>query len=154
MVLLLAVLWALPLAGTGPASSSLVPLVSHRRADGALEARLDKIAGAFRDGDATALRASFSAGGKVRVELHDLPQGEGSYAAGQLQVIFGRLFGDSRTRAFDFPREDVKLSKGTAFARGRWVRRQVQGEEIVETLTFTLRDESGDWRILEIRSSR
>lgn len=153
-MLLLALFLGLTTAGTRPAGSSLVPLASHRRADDALAARLHSIEGAFRQGDAAALRASFSAAGKVRVELHDLPQGEGSYAAGQLQVIFGRLFEESPTRSFEFARDEVRLAQGTAFARGRWVRRQARSEENVETLTFTLRDESGDWRILEIRSSR
>lgn len=71
-------------------------------------------------------------------------------------MIFGEIFQEHRTREMAFERNDVTLSpSGTAFARGRWIRRpQHGGAETVDSLTFTLREESGDWRILEIRSSR
>ncbi len=124
--------------------------------DQGLEVRLRRIESAFREGSAVSLRPSFSSSAKVRVDLRDLPDGQGSYGAGQLQVIFDRLFEQFRTQDFAFGTDDVRMpTHGTAFARGRWVRvGQPRGPETVDTLTFTLREESGDWRILEIRSSR
>jgi hypothetical protein len=116
---------------------------------------LRRIESAFREGDAGSLRLSFSSGGRVRVELRDLAEGQGAYGAGQLQAIFNRIFEQVRTEDFAFGKEDVRVATpGTAFARGRWVRRApARGPETVDMLTFTLREESGDWRILEIRSS-
>ena len=44
---------------------------------------------------------------------------------------------------------------GVAFARARWLRKASGGgSDVTDTVTFTLRQESGDWRIHEIRSSR
>jgi hypothetical protein len=107
--------------------------------DRALSSRLRRIETAFRDGDAGSLRASFASGARLRVELPDLTEGQGSYGAGQLQVIFGRIFDQFRTQEFAFAADDVRVSQpGTAFARGRWVRRS----------------RPRDWRILEIRASR
>ena len=122
----------------------------------ALWSRLRRIERAFVQGDANSLRLSFSTTGKLRIDLKDLTDGQTSFAPGQLQVIFGQIFQEHRTREMVFDRDDVTLSSsGTAFVRGRWVRRpQHGGAETVERLTFTLREESGDWRILEIRSSR
>ena len=125
-------------------------------ADEALWARLHSIESAFVQGDASSLRSSFSSTGKLRVDLKDLSDGQASYAPGQLQVIFGQIFQEQKTREMVFDRSDLTRSpSGTAFARGRWVRRpQHGGGETVDRLTFTLREERGDWRILEIRSSR
>jgi hypothetical protein len=126
------------------------------RADAPTEglwSRLRRIETAFRGGDAISLRRSFASGGKVRVDLRDLEGGSGVYSPGQLQVMFGRIFDESPTRDFGFRPDDVTTSSDTAFARGRWVRRQPGGDR-VETLTFTLHAESGDWRILEIRATR
>jgi hypothetical protein len=83
-------------------------------------------------------------------------EGPGSYGPSQLEVIFGRIFDENRTRQFSFKDEDVAVSgPGIAFARGRWVRKTGRGgTETTDTVTFTLRQESGDWRIHEIRSSR
>jgi hypothetical protein len=123
--------------------------------DPALTARLQRIESAFRSGNAGALRASFS-GGKVRVDLKGLTDGPGAYGAGQLEVIFERIFDENRTREFSIRNEDVTVSgPGTAFARGRWSRRlRPAGADATDTLTFTLREEAGDWRVHEIRSSR
>lgn len=124
--------------------------------DPVLWSRLQRIEAAFRQGDAGSLRLSFSGAGKVRVDLKGLTDGQASYGLGQLQVVFAQIFEEFRTRDFAFEKDEVKVSRpGTAFARGRWVRRsQAGGPETVDNLTFTLREESGDWRILEIRSSR
>lgn len=124
--------------------------------DAGLLTRLQRIESAFRQGDATSLRLSFSGAGKIRVDLGDLTDGQESYGAGQLQVIFGRIFEELRTQEFSFAKDAVKVSApGTAFARGRWVRRsRPSGDQTIDTLIFTLREELGDWRILEIRSSR
>jgi hypothetical protein len=134
------------------------PLLSAGPADPerALQVRLARIETAFKTGDAVSLRSSFSDSGKVRVDLKDLPDGLGSYGPGQLQVIFGHIFDECRTQEFAFQDNDGRNPRSaTTFARGRWVRRnQPRGQERVDTLTFTLRQESGDWRILEIRSSR
>ena len=127
-----------------------------RDLDPSLSTRLSRIESAFRQCDANALRLSFPASGKVRVDLDDLTDGQGSYGPGQLQVIFGQIFEDYPTREFVFEREEVRVSQpGTAFARGRWIRRHLNGgHESADNLTFTLRQEGGDWRIQEIRSTR
>jgi hypothetical protein len=123
--------------------------------DAQLSSRLTRIETAFRRGDAAALRASCASVGKVRVELGSIGDGHGSYGTGQLEVIFDQVFGQSRTQAFAFARDDVTVSPpGTAFARGRWVRGGRSGGQSVDTLTFTLREEGGEWRVHEIRSSR
>ena len=90
------------------------------------------------------------------MDLRDLTDGPASYGPGQLQVIFERIFDENRTRDFAFRKQDVTVSSpGTAFAKGRWTRRaRTGGEETVETLTFTLREENRDWRINEILASR
>jgi len=121
-----------------------------------LRSRLSRIEGAFRDGSAGSLRQSFSETGKVRVDLKDLTDEPASYGCGQLQVVFSRIFDENQTRDFAFPKDDVTVSEaGTAFARARWSRRsRPGGQETMDNLTFTLRQESGDWRINEIRSSR
>ncbi len=120
-----------------------------------LARRLKRIEAAFREGDAGSLRSSFSSAAKVHVDLRDLSEGQGSYGSGQLQVIFDRIFEHSPTEDFAFGADDVRiLTPGTASARGRWVRRLHARNSSVDVLTFTLRQESGDWRILEIRSSR
>lgn len=122
----------------------------------ALWSRLQRIEGAFRGGDAGALRASLPASAKVRVDLKGLTDGPVSYGAGQLQVVFGQIFESHRTRQFAFRKQDVTIpTPGTAFARARWVRtRRPGGQEIQDTLTVTLREEAGDWRVHEILSSR
>ena len=134
-------------AATGARAAPLEP---------ALSARLRRIETAFRSGDAGSLRPAFTANSKVRVDLKDVMEGPGSYGPSQLEVIFGRIFDENRTRQFSFKDEDVAVSApGIAFARGRWVRKTGRGgTETTDTVTFTLRQESGDWRIHEIRSSR
>lgn len=124
--------------------------------DPQLSSRLQRIESAFRGGDAGALRPCFAASGKVRVDLKDLTDGPASYGPGQLQVVFEQIFDGNRTREFAFRKQDVTVpSPGTAFAKGRWVRRtRAGGQETVDTLTFTLREENRDWRIHEILTSR
>ena len=124
--------------------------------DPQLSSRLQRIESAFRGGDAGALRPCFAATGKVRVDLRDLTEGPASYGPGQLQVVFEQIFDGNRTREFAFRKQDVTVpSPGTAFAKGRWVRRgRTGGKETVDTLTFTLREENQDWRIHEILTSR
>jgi len=129
------------------------------RADGPdpkLWSRLQRIESSFRGGDAGALRPSFASRGKVRVDLRGLTEGPASYGSGQLQVIFEKIFDGNRTREFAFRKQDVTVpAPGTAFAKGRWVRRtRTGGQESVDTLTFTLREENRDWRIHEILTSR
>lgn len=124
--------------------------------DPSLATRLRRIESAFRGGDAASLRPAFTASAKVRVDLKDVMEGPGSYGPSQLEVIFGRIFDENRTRQFSFRDEDVTVSgPGIAFARGKWVRKAGRGgADATDTVTFTLRLESGDWRIHEIRSSR
>jgi hypothetical protein len=125
-----------------------------QEADAALSERLRSIETAFRRGDASALRSSSAATGKVRVDLRELTNGPGSYGPRQLEVVFTKIFEGQQTRAFSFRKEDVTVAApGTAFARGQWVR-GAGARESKDTLTFTLRDESGQWRIHEIRTSR
>src|SRR4029079_3496870 len=58
-------------------------------------------------------------------------------------------------RQFSFKDEGVAASgPGIAFARGRWVRKTGHGgTETTDTVTFTLRQESGDWRIHYVASA-
>jgi hypothetical protein len=121
-----------------------------------LDVRLRQVEDAFREGDAALLRPAFATSGKVRVDLKDLTSGQGWYASGQLQVLFARVFQDYATRALRFQTDGVtEAAPGTAFARGRWVRRPRRGgDDISETVVLTLREDKGDWRILEIRTSR
>jgi hypothetical protein len=142
------------------ASSSIGTAVPSPAASAALEpslaARLRRIETAFRSGDAASLRPTFPSTAKVRVDLKDVMEGPAAYGPGQLEVIFGRIFEENRTREFSLRDEDVTLSgPGVAFARGRWVRKVGQaGADASDTLTFTLRQDAGDWRVHEIRSSR
>jgi hypothetical protein len=124
--------------------------------DAALDGRLRGIETAFRKGEAGSLRPAFTAKAKVRVDLKDVMEGPGTYGPSQLEVIFGRIFDQNRTRQFAFRDEDVTVTTpGVAFARARWQRKAgAGGADSTDTVTFTLRQESGDWRIHEIRSSR
>jgi hypothetical protein len=139
-----------------PARAVPVAAPSPSAVDPSLASRLRRIETAFRSGDAASLRPAFTAAAKVRVDLKDVMDGPGSYGPGQLEVIFGRIFEENRTRQFSLPDQDVTVSTpGVAFARGRWVRKVRQGgSDASDTVTFTLREESGDWRVHEIRSSR
>jgi hypothetical protein len=120
-----------------------------------LWSRLQRIETAFRDGDAQALRALLPAEAKVRVDLRGLTDGPRSYGPGQLEVVFRQIFEAHPAGELNFRSEDVKVASGTAFARGRWTRRtQLGAASTVEFVTFTLRDQAGDWRIHEILCSR
>lgn len=149
-------------AGWGARGLAVVALVVRAAAlhaapaDAALEGRLRGIETAFRKGEAGSLRPAFTAKGKVRVDLKDVMEGPGTYGPSQLEVIFGRIFDENRTRQFAFRDEDVTVTTpGVAFARARWLRKASGGgSDVTDTVTFTLRQESGDWRIHEIRSSR
>jgi hypothetical protein len=142
------------------ASAWLAASTAHAAAsdldDEALRSRLRRVEAAFRQGDAGALRGCFSDKAKVRVELGDLTEGEGLYGAGQLQVIFSRIFEQRRTVSLSFPRSDVKVpGAGTAFARAVWLHRGARsGDERTDSLLLTLHANEGDWRIIEMRSAR
>jgi len=133
-------------------------LVDAAAASGAedLPGRLRQVERAFRDGDATTLRLSIVTDGKVRVGLRDMTDGQGWYSPGQLQVLFARVFAEHVTREIAFgPEGVVEPTPGTAFARGRWVRRaRGGGPEVVDTVVLTLREQGGDWRVIEIRTAR
>jgi len=141
-----ALLLALVLAPRGAAAA---PASSRQEA---LAARLHRIESAFRDDDAGALRASFTARGKLRLDLPEVPGCPASYGAGQLQVIFGQLFADARTRSFAFADDGGGNPEDTVFARARWARAGPGAPS--QALTFTLREEDGDWRIHEIVAAR
>jgi hypothetical protein len=147
-------LWLLALLGGMPAGSRAGPSPGEGDPDPRLSTRLRRVESAFRNGTAGTLRGSFSPA-RVEVDLKGLDADRGSYAPGQLEAIFRHIFAEFETQEFNFDKGDVKVSSpGTAFARGRWVTRHLPGgPEAQHTLTFTLREESGDWRILEIRSS-
>jgi hypothetical protein len=121
-----------------------------------LWSRLQRIESAFRNGDAPALRALVPGEAKVRVDLRALTDGPRSYGPGQLEVVFEQIFAASDSAELTFALEDVKVpSAGTAFARGRWTRRKGGSTPpTVEWVTFTLREQGGDWRIHEILGSR
>jgi hypothetical protein len=124
--------------------------------DESLRSRLRRVEAAFRQGDAVAVRGCFSDRAKVRVELLALTEGQGLYSAGQLQVIFTRIFEQRRTRSMSFPRGDVRIpAAGTAFARAIWVHAGTRdGDERTDALMLTLHVEGADWRIIEMRSAR
>lgn len=142
--------------GDGRAAASPSPAAGTAEQEDALWSALRRIESAFRAGDAAALRASFPAMAKLRVDLPDVPGCPASYGPGQLQVVFAQLFAATPTRGFSFSRDDVtRPSAGTAFARGRWLRRAEGGQpEQADSLTFTLREEAGGWRIHEILGTR
>ena len=142
-------------AGAGRAAAA-PPAAAASVQEDALWTRLRRIESAFRAGDAAALRASFPATSRLRVDLPDVPGCPASYGPGQLQVIFGQLFSEAATREFAFAKGDVtQPSASTAFARGRWVRDAGPGGgERADVVTFTLREEAGDWRIHEILAVR
>jgi hypothetical protein len=121
-----------------------------------LWSRLQRIETAFRSGDAPALRALLPAEAKVRVDLRALTDGPRSYGPGQLEVVFQQIFAANEGMDLTFAAEDVKVpARGTAFARARWTRRKGGGAPgTVEWVTFTLREQAGDWRIHEILCSR
>jgi ketosteroid isomerase-like protein len=137
----------------------LVALAGFARAEEvepALWSRLQRIETAFRGGDAQALRAMLPGEAKVRVDLRDLTDGPRSYGPGQLEVVLQQIFQAHRNGELTFRTEDVKVcAPGTAFARGRWARRAGPGTSAtVDYVTFTLREQAGDWRIHEILCSR
>jgi hypothetical protein len=141
------------LAGHGHAAAAPARALDSQGED-ALWSRLRRIEQAFRAGDAGALRASFPATAKLRVDLPGLPGCPASYGPGQLQVAFAQIFAAAPTQEFTFAADDVtRPSAGTAFARGRWLRGGASGTR-AETLTFTLREEEGAWRIHEIVAIR
>lgn len=147
---LVAILGAAAVAPLPPASASIPPRAAGQ--EDALWSRLRRIESAFRSGDAAALRSSFPPAARLRVDLPEVPGGPASYAPGQLQVIFARVFADAPTREFEFDREEVTHpSAGIAFARGRWVRGSSAGQtEQSRVVTFTLREDGGAWLIHEI----
>lgn len=132
------------------------PVLDAATVDPSLSARLRRIETAFRGGEAGSLRPAFTAKAKVRVDLKDVMEGPGSYGPSQLEVILGRIFAENRTREFSFRDEDVTVTTpGVAFARARWLRKASGGgPDTTDTVTFTLRQEGGDWRVHEMRSSR
>jgi hypothetical protein len=150
------VLGLAPPAGSRPAAAAIAGAAFENGREDALWSRLRQIEGAFREGDATALRDSLTPLGKVRLDLPQVPGCPASYGPGQLQVIFSRLFAEGATREFAFRRDEVSLSSDdTAFARARWVRHgEGSRPQPPDTLTFTLRAEGGDWRIHEILAPR
>ncbi len=120
----------------------------------ALGERLERLAGALRAGDADALADAATRGGRVRLDLRGIADARGSYSAGQLRAVLRRVFASLRTRAFRFDSDAREADEATVFARGAWrVAAQEGGAETRQTLTFVLRREDGDWRIVELRSS-
>ena len=155
----LAVLFGPGRAAAAPAGASDVGLslaASPARQEDALWSRLRRIEDAFRAGDAGALRTSFPSAAKMRLDLPDVPGCPASYGPGQAQVVFAQLFSAAATRHFDFQGDDVtRPSEGTAFARARWTRSDPGGRNgPTHSLTFTLREEDGGWRIHEIVATR
>jgi len=128
---------------------------SAEQVEPALWSRLQRIETAFREGDAQALRALLPAEAKVAVDLRGLTDGRRSYGPGQLEVVFRQIFETHGSGELTFRHADVKVpSAGTAFARARWSRRAPGGTLTVDHVTFTLREQAGDWRIDEILCSR
>jgi hypothetical protein len=130
------------------------PLEAPQGAPRGLEEQLRRVSQAFRASDSSRLRSTLPPNGRIDVDFRGGPQG--SYARGQLEVILRRIFHDFPTSDLEFRERDVTVNvAGTAYARGRWSRRaRAGGAELADFLTLVLREESGDWRIFEIRSSR
>jgi hypothetical protein len=148
-------MWALRATLPWLMALAIPPGVGLADPPAALSLRLRQIEGAFREGNAASLRSALASSGKVRLDLDQLTPGPASYAPGQLQVIFSRLFEGRRTRAFLFHSGNVSdTASGTAFARGTWSWQGRQRQEGVLTLTFILDEERGDWRVREILTSR
>jgi hypothetical protein len=143
--------WACAILLVAPAGNSAAGPVEPL-----LWSRLQRIETAFRGGDAQALRALLPADAKVRVDLRSLTDGPRSYGPGQLEVVFQQIFEATQTVELTFQRDDVKTpAAGTAFARARWARRRDRASPpTLEWVTFTLREQAGDWRIYEILCSR
>lgn len=143
--------WACAILLVAPAGNSLAGPVEP-----VLWSRLQRIETAFRGGDAQTLRALLPGDAKVRVDLRTLTDGLRSYGPGQLEVVFQQIFDDNETLELTFQKNDVKVpAAGTAFARARWARRRDRrSPPTVEWVTFTLREQAGDWRIYEILGSR
>jgi hypothetical protein len=124
------------------------------RADDALTARLHGLAAAWRAGDAVALAAAAARSERVRLDLHEIEGGRGSYAPGQLQAWLRLLFARCETLAFDFEADPREAGTDWVFARADWRwRPRAGGDEARATLTWALRREGGQWRLVEIRSS-
>lgn len=122
--------------------------------DAALRARLDALERALRSGDADALGASVARRGRIHVDLRGLTDGQQVWGAGQLRVAFAELFAERRTSGFALQAATLSRSgEDLAFVRGTWTR-AAPGGPVVESVSFTLRLESGDWRVFEIRTAR
>jgi hypothetical protein len=148
-------MWALRASLPWALTLAMLPGVGSADPPSALSLRLRQIEEAFRDGSAVSLRSALASSGKVRLDLDQITPGPASYAPGQLQVIFSRLFEGRRTRAFAFSAGNVcDPSSGTAFARGTWSWQGPQRQQGVLSLTFILSEERGDWRVREILTSR
>ncbi len=112
---------------------------------------VDALGAAWRAGDARAVAAHCTRAGRVQLELR---QAQGSYGAGQLEVVLARLFSALETRALAFDDDRRVAHEDTAFARAEWRHRTRDGGvETRETLTFALHLEGDVWRVVEIRSS-
>lgn len=129
-------------------------LAGATRADEPARERVQALADAWRAGDAAALAAAATRAGRVRLDLPGLAGGSGSYGAGQLEVVLGRVFATLETRALRFDSPPRDAGAALTFVRGAWTwRARASGEETRETLTLALRLEEREWRLVEIRSS-
>lgn len=144
--LLLACAAALLAVAAGP--------VRAQAPDAGLRTRLDALERALRDGNAGALRDSVSSRARVHVDLRGLTDGQQIWAAGQLEVAFAGFFAARRATGFALQHASLdRAGDDLAFVRGTWTR-SAAGGPVVEGLAFTLRIESGDWRVFEIRTTR
>ncbi len=136
------------LAGLLPASACAPAAVAAATPQ---RPRLLAIAAAWRSGDARAIARYCTRAGRVQF---DLAGAQGSYGAEQLEMVLARVFERRQTRSFAFEDDEREAAAATAFARANWEHRaRAGGRETREMLTFALRLEGGEWRIVEMRSS-
>lgn len=135
---LVAVFAAAPLPGPGQPPS-------------APDAVLARIEAAVRGGDGDSLAGLAPPGGRVLVDLAAPRPVRGTFGAGQLAVVLGRVFEQVSTRLFDFDPAARHVEGATLFARARWLWRDER--ESAVTLLVTLEWRSSAWRLVELRSA-
>ena len=115
------------------------------------DAVLARIEAAVRRGDGDTLAGLAPPGGRVLDDLAAPRPVRGSFAAGQLAVVLGRVFEQVSTSLFEFDPVARHLEGATLFARARWVWRDER--ESAVTLVVTLEWRSPAWRLVELRSA-
>lgn len=115
------------------------------------DAVLARVEAAVRGGDGDGLAGLAPPGGRVLVDLAAPRPVRGTFGAGQLAVVLGRVFEQVSTSRFEFDPAGRQLEGATLFARARWLWRDER--ESAVTLVVTLEWRSSAWRLVELRSA-